>query len=154
MSDAESTYSKITGSADAFSEGLSILENLYSAGQAYLAGMSRYTTDFYIPYLLASQYFQRVELKRINEESPADTLEAYLHLLENNIELVNRSIKGTADMMSAYAQLEMPDFTEAVQQSIAELKFDKLVEYTKRQAGLMEMVTNSYPESIDAIGSE
>jgi len=154
MSDAESTYSKITGSADAFSEGLSILENLYSAGQAYLAGMSRYTTDFYIPYLLASQYFQRVELKRINEESPADTLEAYLHLLENNIELVNRSIKGTADMMSAYAQLAMPDFTEAVQQSIAELKFDKLVEYTKRQAGLMEMVTNSYPESIDAIGSE
>ena len=154
MSDAEPTQNKITGTADAFSEGLSILENLYSAGQAYLAGMSRYTTDFYIPYILASQYFQRVELKRVYEESPVDTIEAYLHLLENNLELVNRSIKGTADMMSAYARLEMPDFTEAVQQSITELKYDKLASYTKRQAGLMDMVTNSYPKSIDDIGPE
>jgi hypothetical protein len=154
MSDAEPTQNKITGTADAFSEGLSILENLYTAGQTYLAGMSRYTTDFYIPYILASQYFQRVELKRVYEESPVDTIEAYLHLLENNLELVNRSIKGTADMMSAYARLEMPDFTEAVQQSITELKYDKLASYTKRQAGLMDMVTNSYPKSIDDIGPE
>ncbi len=154
MSDAEQTNNKRIGAADAFSDGLSILENLYSAGQAYISGMSRYTTDFYIPYLLASQYFQRVELNRVFEESPGDNLEAYLHLLENNIELVNRSIKGTADMMSAYAQLELPGFTEALQQSMTELKFDKLVSYTKRQAELMEMVTTSYPESIDAIGPE
>ena len=154
MSDEELTNNNRIGTADAFSDGLSILGNLYSAGQAYISGMSRYTTDFYIPFLLASQYFQRVELNRVFDESPTDNLEAYLHLLENNLELVNRSIKGTADMMSAYAQSEMPDFTEAVQQSITELKFDKLVSYTKRQAELMEMVTTSYPESIDAIGPE
>ena len=154
MPDAESTNNEGIGPADAYSGGLSILENLYSAGQAYIAGMSRYTTDFYIPFLLASQYFQRVEMNRVFEESPADNLEAYLHLLENNIELVTRSIKGTADMMSAYAHSEMPGFTEAVQQSITELKFDKLVSYTKRQAELLEMVTRSYPESIDAIGPE
>lgn len=154
MSDAEPTHKNITGAVDAFSERLSILENLYTAGQAYFAGMSRYTTDFFIPYTLASQYFQRVELKRVLEESPVDTLEAYLHLLENNLELVNRSIKGTADMMSAYGRLEMPGFTEAVQQIISELKYDKLASYTKRQAGLMDMVTNGYPESIEDIGSE
>ncbi|MBT8360379.1 MAG: metal transporter, partial [Deltaproteobacteria bacterium] len=154
MSDTEQTLDHATETADAFSEGLSILENLYSAGQAYLAGMSRYTTDFYIPYLLASQYFQRVELKRTFEESPADTIEAYLHLLENNLELVNRSIKGTADMMSAYAQLEMPGFSEAMQQIITEQKYDKLTSFTKQQSEVMDMVTNSYPKSIDDIGPE
>lgn len=154
MSDTEQKHNNTTETADDFSEGLSILENLYSAGQAYLAGMSRYTTDFYIPYLLASQYFQRVELKRKFEESPSDTIEAYLQLLENNLELVNRSIKGTTDMMSAYAQLEMPDFSEAMQQIITEQKYEKLASFTKQQAEVMDMVTNSYPKSIDDIGPE
>ncbi len=154
MPDAKQTPEEATEPNDAFGEGLSVLGNILSSTQAYMAGMAKYTTDFYIPYSLASQYFQRIELKRLTEESPADNLDAYLHLLENNLDLINRSVKGTADIMTTYMQSELPGFTEAIQQSVFERKNDKLVRYTKRQAELMEMVSNNYPKSIDAIEPE
>ena len=51
-----------------FNDGLAVLGNGFSATQAYWTGISRYTTDFIIPYLLASQIFNRVEGQRLLEE--------------------------------------------------------------------------------------
>jgi hypothetical protein len=139
---------------DALSEGLSILGNLFSAHQSYVAGMSRYTTDFFIPYLLASQYFQRVEGERLLKESPTESIEAHLTLLQNNLELMDRSLKGTAQMMTGYANMEKDGFTEALQQSFLEQKHDKMARYTKRQAELLDMVSNVYPKTINDIEPE
>lgn len=138
----------------AFSDGFSIFGNLFSATQAYWAGMSRYTTDFNIPYQLASQYFARVEGGRLLKESSVDSFKAYVTLLQNNLELMDRSIKGTAQMMTAFAQLEMDGLTDALQQSCYELKHEKLARYTKRQVELLNMVAYNYPESINAIEPE
>ncbi len=154
MPDEKQTRNESIEMVDAFIDGFSIFGNLFSATQAYWAGMSRYTTDFYIPYLLASQYFNRVEGVRLLEESPVDSFEAHLKLLQNNLELMDRSVKGTAHMITAYAQLEMDGFTDALQQSCFELKHEKLVQYTKRQAELLDMVTHNYPKTIDAIEPE
>ena len=148
------TRNKSAEIMDAFQDGFSIFGNLFSATQAYWAGMSRYTTDFYIPYLLANQIFNRVEGGRLLEELPADKFAAYLQLLQNNLEMMNRSVKGTAHMMTAYAQLEMPGLTDALQQSCFKLKNEKLARYIERQAKLLEMVTTVYPQMIDAIEPE
>ncbi len=67
---------------------------------------------------------------------------------------MDRSIKGTAHMMSAYAEQEMGGLTDALQQSCFELKYEKLARYTRRQAELLDMVANVYPRIIDAIESE
>lgn len=139
---------------DTFSNQFSIFENLISATQAYWAGMSRYTTDFFIPTMVASQYFNRVEGVRLLQGSPVDSFEAYFKLLQNNLELMERSVKGTADRMTAYAQMEIPGLTNALQQSYFELEHEKLVQYTRRQAELLDMVTHNYPKSIDAIEPE
>jgi hypothetical protein len=154
MTDTNQPSIKSTGWSDSFGDGLAMLGDIFSATQAYSTGMAKYTTDFYIPYLLASQYFQRVELERLGKENPDVSLMAYLHLLENNIELANRSMRGAVEMMSTYVQREMPGFIEAVQQSLFELKHDKLVKYTRRQADLMNMVVHGYPRSIDDIEPE
>ena len=90
---------------DGFSDELAILANVFSATQA--PGISRYTTDFFIPYLLVSQIFTRVEGLRLLEGSSVDSVAAYLQLLQNYLDLMDRSIKGTAHMMTAYAELEM-----------------------------------------------
>ena len=154
MPEEKKTGNESTEVLDAFSDGFSVFGNLFSATQAYWAGMSRYTTDFFTPFLLASQYFNRVEGIRLLEESPVDSFEAYLKLLHNNLALLDRSVKGTAQMMTAYTQLEMDGLTDALQQSFFELKYEKLARYTRRQAELLNSVTYNYPKSIDAIEPE
>ncbi len=74
MSATKTTHSESNQLTDAFSDGFSVFENLFSATQAYWAGMSGYTTDFFIPYLLASQIFNRVEGERLLEEPPVDSI--------------------------------------------------------------------------------
>jgi hypothetical protein len=140
--------------AAAVGDGFAMLENLFAATQNYLTGMSRYSTDFFISFLLSSRYFQRTEAERLLNASPTNTYEAYLGLLGNNIELVDRSFSGTTQMMLAYAQLALDDFNTAWQQSWGEQNPAKLVDFTRRQAALLEQVTHGYPEAIDAIAPE
>ena len=75
--------------------GLSILQHLTSATLSYLTGISQYTNSFYLPYLVATHYFQRVEANRVLSEPLADSMAAYMGLLDNNIELTTRSLSGT-----------------------------------------------------------
>lgn len=154
MTDTKQADTAAPNTSNSFTEGLSLLSNIFTANQAYLTGMARYTTDFYIPYLLGSSYFQQVELKRLGEKDPLDSLMAYLHLLENNIELAGRSVQGTTGIMSAYAQQEFPAFVEAMQQSLIGQNNDKLLEYTRRQADVINMVAHGYPQAIDDIEPE
>ena len=143
-----------TAMDDPFSGGLAILQNLISASQTYMSGISQYTSSFYTPYLFATQYFQRVEALRLLENPPADSLDAYLGLLENNIELMASSLRGSAQMLEGYARNEADGFVEALQQSLFELNPTKLVQFTERQADLLDLVVNVYPRAIDAIAPE
>ncbi len=137
-----------------FDQGVGLMGNLVSIPNHMVAGISRYTTDFLIPYLLATQYFQRVESKRLLELPPSDSMFAYLDLLQNNIELMERSISGAARMMMGYAQLEMGGLTDAMKESWLELKYGKLEEFAQRQAKLLEAVTRDYPDAIESIAPE
>jgi hypothetical protein len=139
---------------DSLLDGISVMENLYSATQDYVAGMSRYTMDFFVPYLLSTHYFQRVEKQRLGSTDLMESFDAYLGLLDNNIELMDRSLDGISKMMIAFAKLSADDFNDALRESVFELKYDKLARYTKRQADLLEMVTHRYPKAIDAIAPE
>ena len=116
--------------------------------------MLNYTDSFYTPYLLATQYFQQAEALRLSENPPADSAEAYLGLLENNIELMARSLRGSARMLEAYARNEADDLAEALQQSFFEFNPTKLAEFTARQAELLDLVVNVYPKAIEAIAPE
>ncbi len=154
MADTQQNQADAAATADAVSDGFSILESSFSATQSYLAGMSRYTTDFFIPFLLSSHYFQRTEGERLLKAAPSDSFGAYLGLLDNNIELMDRSLNGTTRMMLAYAQLALDDFSAAWQQSCDEQKPEGLARYVKRQAELLDQLTHAYPKAIDAIEPE
>jgi hypothetical protein len=143
-----------TANDDWFSGGISVLQNILSASQSYLSGILKYTDSFYTPYLLATQYFQQAEALRLSENPPADSLEAYLGLLENNIELMARSLSGSARMLEAYTQNESDGLAEALQQTFFEFNNTKLAAFTARQAELLDLVVNVYPKAIEAIAPE
>lgn len=143
-----------TAAEDLFGGVLSVFQNIIAASQAYLSGISQYTTSFYIPYLLATRYFQRVEALRLLEKPPSENLDAYLGLLENNIDLMTRSLEGSARMMEGYARIEADRLAEALQQSLFELNPAKLSQYIARQTELLDLVVNAYPQAINSIAPE
>ncbi|MGW8193729.1 MAG: metal transporter [Desulforhopalus sp.] len=140
--------------ANAIIDGMSMMVDIHAATLSYLAGMSRYTTEFFIPYLLSTRYFQRVEGKRLLESSPLDNYQAYLGLLDNNLELMERSSNGTFQLMMAFAKLTLDDFNEAVAETCLEQRHDKLARFIERQATLLQQVSHKYPEAIQEIEPE
>ncbi len=50
MSDTNQLSTKSAVQSESFGDGLALLGDLFSATQAYLTGMAKYTADFYIPY--------------------------------------------------------------------------------------------------------
>ena len=154
MEDAKNNHTVTDTAKASFQQGLSMLESLTTLPQNMAAGVSRYTTDFFIPFLLATDYFRRVEGKRLLEEKPEDSLFAYLELLQNNLELMERSISGAAKMMMAYTHMEMDGFMGALKETWFEQKYDKLTQYARRQARLMDTVSRVYPEAIESIAPE
>jgi len=134
--------------------GLSILGDFFSATANYLAGLSRYTADFMVPYLISTRYFQQVDATRMATASPADTLAAYLGLLNQNVELINRGVDGALEMVRRYTAAEMNDFMSAFYKSVWQLDAGDLERMARRQAQLMSQVTMAYPKAIAAIEDE
>ena len=134
--------------------GLSILGDLFSASANYLAGLSRYTSDFMLPYLISTRYFQQVEAGKLGKTSPSDTLAAYLGLLNQNMQLFNRSVDGALEMIGRYTASEMNAFMSALAKSVWQLDSGDLKRMVRRQAELMQQVTVAYPQAIAAIEAE
>ncbi|MDJ0781831.1 MAG: metal transporter [Desulfosarcinaceae bacterium] len=154
MAASQQYPSEHRGTAEEVRDGLSILMDLFTATQSYAAGMSRYTTDFFIPFLLSSHYFQRTEADRMLAATPANTYKSYLGLLDNNIELMDRSLDGASKMLMAYAQVGLDAFNAAWDQSCADKTPAALAGYFRRQAELMDQIAHGYPEAIAAIAPE
>jgi pimeloyl-ACP methyl ester carboxylesterase len=154
MPDTKQSRSEVNATSADYGSGFSVLENLTFASQSFIAGLSRYAMDFFIPYLLSTHYFRRIEGGRILKATPARTFEAYLGLLNNNLELMGRSLNGSFNMMMTYAELAFSDLTEAWQQSYSDQKPAKLVNFTKRQAELLDQVIHAYPKAIEEIAPE
>ncbi|MFV0437076.1 MAG: metal transporter [Desulfopila sp.] len=154
MSESKEFGNISTPEASALLDGMSMMVDMHAATQSYLAGMARYTTDFFIPYLLSTNYFQRVESKRLLSASPEESCEAYSGLLDNNIELMERSSSGAFHSMMSFTRQALTNLNEAVTQALLDQKYDKLTHFTTRQASLLQQVTYNYPKAIKDIEPE
>ncbi len=137
-----------------WSKPLDMAGSLYAASADYLAGLSRYTTDFMLPFLISTHYFQRAEADRAGSATPADTLSAYLGLLVQNVDLMNRGVAGALEMIRRYSDSELNAFMAAVYKQIWQLDGDGLMRAVRRQAALMHQVTVAYPQAIADIEEE
>ncbi len=127
---------------------------LFSSYQNYWAGLSRYTDGFLTPFLISTIYFGNVESKRILTTSPPENYESYLKLFEFNRDLCNHGVSSAIKAANKYAQFEMQRFIPALFNACINDDIQALVEVVERQAKLMEVITDVYPQAIDDIGPE
>jgi hypothetical protein len=137
-----------------FKEGVSALKKLGDATQAFLSGLARYSTDFFVPYLLSTHYFQQAESEKLFNTSPLDNLGSYLRLLDFNNGLMGRGISSALDAVGTYARQEMDTFLQAMYQSAFALNNRDLNAFATRQAELMDRVVHHYPQVIQDIEPE
>ena len=145
---------KIPEIDDSYQEGFSALGKLGAATQTFLSGLARYTTDFFVPYLISTHYFQQVESGNLFKTSPLDSLESYLNLLDYNTELMGRGVSSALDALNACAWPEMDAFLQAMYQGLFALNPHELNAFATRQADLMERVVHIYPQVIRDIEPE
>jgi hypothetical protein len=54
-------------------------------------------TDFFVPYLISTHYFDQTESDNLFKTFPLDRLESCLNLLDYNNELMSRGFSGALD---------------------------------------------------------
>jgi hypothetical protein len=131
-----------------------IINHWMNAAQGYWSGLTRYCGDFLLPYFISTHYFQQVEIERSQNTPVADTISAYLELMDNNLELLTRGSRGVFDVLSQYHQLELKELAAALYQSVWMQDSTALKTIAKRQADLMELIVETYPRAIGDIGDE
>ncbi len=127
---------------------------LLSASQNYLAGLSRYAADFMVPYLISIGYFQGVEKERLSGTTPLDSFFAHLQLLNFNLDIFSRGFVSAMQSINGFGQTALGDFIAALCNSVERMDGQALSDYTARQAKLMDILANTYPQAIQAIEPE
>jgi hypothetical protein len=93
-----------------------------------------------MPFTLSAIYFGRVEQKRLQGNDIWKSMDAYLGLLQNNFDLIHRSVTGASAMASGYAAHEMNGFIEAVCESLTQLKLEKQWFQCQQNGGGLELL--------------
>lgn len=124
------------------------------ATQTFLAGMTRYGNEFWIPYLLSTAYFQQAEARKLGRWNPGELLGAYSGLAHFNADLMLRAMDGTVKSLQAYLQGEMGQWIAALLNTFYSGEGDTISTYAKRQSRLMDLVMVRYPEAIRDIEPE
>lgn len=115
-----------------------------------LATLARYTNAHAIPFLIATNYFTRVESQRAWLRTPWENLEAYLKLGTMNAEIANRAFRGGIQAASQMMQSEIQSSLPALFSQGP----DAFQQFTKRISRLIKGVAHTYPEAIDGIEPE
>lgn len=134
--------------------GLSAIQNLSLAAQTCFSGMSAYATDFMVPYLISTSYFQQVESEKMFTSFPLETFNSYMDLLEFNMDIANQSFAGALDILGAYGQNETQQFLSALFNSMSNFDSRDLEEFSRQRRDLMENVVYGYPQAIEEIEPE
>jgi hypothetical protein len=133
---------------------MSAIYQLLNASQNYMAGLSRYAVDFMIPYLLSTSYFKNAENEKLLNISPLESFLSYLKLLDFNLDVFNRGFFAGIKSINGYSQFEMGSFIAAIYNTFLNMEGEDLSAFAERQAHLMDIVANAYPQAIQAIEPE
>lgn len=131
---------------DATTAGVTMLNALQTAAVTLI----RYSNAFTIPFIIAANYFNKVETRRFWCRAPEENLLAYWQLGTMNMELAGRSIKGDMLAMDQFLEMEVQYFLSALTNGGSEA----LSEFSLRMQRLSELVAYAYPAAINGIQSE
>lgn len=125
----------------------SIGESVHSA-QNLFTGVSKYNSDFFIPFLISTGYFANVELSKVMKESPSDGFKAYLDLFEFNLDLLYRYFSGSLNAVNEYNNRELKKGVTAWYNTLFNLTGETFDEFISRQANMLNNVSIIFPQAI------
>lgn len=124
--------------------------DLLAAMHDGMVTLMRYVNAHAIPFLIATQYFTRVESRRAWKRSVWENLEAYLKLGTMNLEIANRAFRGgiqaASQIMQNEIQSSLPGFLMQDPEAFHQ--------FAARMNRLVKGVAHTYPEAIDGIEPE
>lgn len=132
----------------------SIYHDMVQSFQNYSAGISRYSSEFNLAFLISILYFNQVESKKILSTSPYETLTSHLQLLQYNSNLCNRGLWPALQATMNYSTFEMQRYLPALLKAFLNFDTSELTVVAQRQAQLTSILAEIYPKSIAEIEPE
>lgn len=124
------------------------------AAQAYWNGVLKYMGEFMTPYWIALNAFNTVEKEKLTRHLPWETLRDYMELLQFNLQVAEKGLTSSLEMMNEYHSGEIVRAFSAWLNTYFDREQADIEVYMARQAKLMEQVVYAYPEAIQDIKSE
>ncbi|WP_373501972.1 metal transporter [Desulfococcus sp.] len=133
---------------------VNVVANHLTAMQNYCVGYSKYLNDFMLPFLISTNYFNRVEQDKLIMTSPLETFRSYMDLLSFNLELSNKGLTAGMEMTNEYFKREVPAAVTALINTVLDINSNDMEEFTSRHSRMTQAVTRIYPEAIRNVESE
>lgn len=124
--------------------------NIFSAMQTGMATLTKYANAFFIPFLISSSYFNRVERERFWKRTPQENFLAYLKLGQMNLDMMDRAFRGSYQATDQFIQNECLK----VLSSLAQGDFGEYQQFALKMVKMVKGVAFTYPEAIDNIKGE
>ncbi len=128
--------------------------DIISMNQNYLAGMSRYATDFIMPLVKASNYFMNVETDKSPNTALIDNFKDYNGLTLFNIDNIQN---GLASSLSSMGHYYIPELSKILDHWINTCNTDNdsdIFNYIHKHRKITEAAAFNYPREIWDIKDE
>ncbi|UCF95508.1 MAG: metal transporter [Desulfobacterales bacterium] len=135
-------------------KNLALFYNLCNAAVNYPAGLSRYVHDFMLSSFISMTYFNEVEKNKLLHDSPWESYQVYLGLTGYNLDVLQRGMRGAVKMMADYARMEMNKGLSALYNTWWVKDGEDMAAFISRQAKILDVVANVYPQAIEDIEPE
>ncbi|MBF0469402.1 MAG: metal transporter [Desulfamplus sp.] len=132
---------------DLFFEHLNAANNL-------ITGISKYNSDFFIPWLTSTFYFSKAELSGKHKDSPLEQWSAYMKLLDFNMELYSRYHSGSLGALEDFCKKESKNWCDAIYNTLCQRDGEKINDFLRRQFDMINGVTRLFPQAIKDIEPE
>jgi hypothetical protein len=126
------------------------IRDLFNAFQTGMATLARYSNAFFIPFLISTNYFNRVESRRFWARTPLENWSAYLKLGQMNLDLISRAMNGGFEATNQFIQSEL----QAILPALASGGPEMYAQFARRMDKLVKGVAYTYPTAIDDIEPE
>jgi hypothetical protein len=135
-------------------KNIAAYSHFIKASQNSLVAFYKYTNDFMIPYLIATGYFYNVEKKRLLSVEPLESVQSYTELLNFNLDLMTRGITGGMQLIAKAGKAEMENAIAAMFNTLLGTNEEDMESFWSKQAQLMDVMANQYPQAIRDIEPE
>jgi len=118
--------------------------------QTYLRGITKYVSDFMVPYWIALDSFLVLEKDKLLTHFPDETSRDYFELLQFNFQITRKGFFSSFHAMNEYYMRENIKIMSAYLNSALETGED-IKDASARKARLLKLILEDYPDAIRRI---